>query len=103
MSDTSLFIETFSTLTFRLIYNANDHPSRRTAVIPDGLARGQPVRRNDHSLVHTGPLGVYGDLRDALRLAGVVNRLAHHEATPFEARMLPGRNHIAFHTREQHD
>src|SRR6185312_5363071 len=84
---------------FFLIHNPRNHPTRRAFVFTHNFARRRTVRRNNYALMHTRAVRINRHLRHALRLAGVIDRLANNEPPPLEARMLPGRDYIAFNTR----
>ena len=70
---------------------------------PTALRAAAPSRRNDHALVHAGAVRIDGHLRRALRLARpwlIGWQITKPPA--LEARMLPGRDHVAFDAGEQH-
>src|SRR4051812_9977893 len=53
--------------------------------------------------MHSRPVRVDGDLRSAFGFPGIVDGLADHEPPPVKARMLSGRDYIAFNASEQHN
>jgi hypothetical protein len=75
LSDLGLRVSDFS-CPFPLIHNACHHPSGRAFVIAHCLAGRKPIGGDDDPLVHAGAVRINGDLRHALGLAELVDRLA---------------------------
>src|SRR4051812_43894538 len=79
-----------------LVHNAYNHPSHGTLFVFDRFACGHAIGGNNDSLMHRCPVGINRHLRNALRLARVVDRLANNQAPALKAWMLPGGGQIAF-------
>jgi hypothetical protein len=79
-----------------LVHNPNDHPTHWTFVVTDGLPSRVAVRSKDDPLMQAGPKRIDSNLRGALRLALIADRLADHQPPALEAAVLASRDHVAF-------
>ena len=52
--------------------------------------------------MHPGAVGVNGDLRNPFGRPGGIDRLTNQQTPPFETRVFPRRNDIAFDSRQEH-
>jgi hypothetical protein len=83
---------------FLLIDHAQHQPSDWTLVVAHRPARSQSITRNHHPLLHSGAMGIDGDLRRPFGFARLIDGLANDQPPPFQARMLSGGDYVAFNT-----
>src|SRR5947209_12306463 len=79
------------------IHDSNDHPANGTFIVPYGFAGRGSIRGKNNTLVHSSAVSIYGNLRNAFRIASKVNGLTNHQAPPLETCMFASRRKIAFH------
>jgi hypothetical protein len=85
-----------------LIHDAGNHPPYGTFFIAYSFPGSGAIGRNNDALVHPCTMGVDSNLRDAFRIAGIVDRLANDEPPAFEAWVLSGGGQVSFYACQKH-